>query len=67
MSNNFFMKIYQILAEETFHILLVQAIQRYLLTKCLDFKNTPAFYELAEILNKQKRGCKHFFTCIQLK
>ena len=46
------MKIYEILDEETFHILLVQAIQRYLLTKCLDLKkHTPAFYELAEILN----------------
>ena len=47
MRNNFFVKIYEILDEETFHILLLQAIQRYLLTKCLDFQNTPAFYELA--------------------
>ena len=51
MSNNFFMKIYEILDEKMFHILLVQAIQRYLLTKCLDLKKTPAFYELAEIMN----------------
>ena len=42
------MKIYEILVEETFHILLVQAI--HLLSAWI-LKNTPAFYELAEILN----------------
>ena len=44
MSNNFFMKIYEILDEKMFHILLVQAIQRYLVTKCLDLKKTHLLF-----------------------
>lgn len=62
IDNNFFMKIYKILDEETFHILLLETIQKYLLTKSLDFINTPAFYDLAEILNLCKRDCKIFFA-----